>query len=408
MKGFFRSFIKSNATDFAGEQPAAIEDVVAHAVGMVEYLSTHRVRGWAQKIDGRSADVEVHVNGVVIAAATANKTRPDIGDQLFDIELTNPIQQDAEVRVTVPGHGELPFFNNDRTINHELVRKDVRRRLRVPLYMSPFMEEIAAEEGWSAERLARAREFAETGLLKVKLTRPDMDQLRARIISELDELYRGGTRVQDAWRDSPGARELACDRQIQKILDELYGREAIPMQTLNFWRGTEQSTHADTVHFNSEPGNFMCGVWVALEPIGAHNGQLHYYPGSNKLPIIDMDDIGVVTHGSVWDQNYEYHQQVLHEIIRVKGLKKETLVAEPGEAIIWAANLWHGGEPIQQKGSTRHSQVTHYYFRGCSYYTPSLSNPPLGHFHRPDRRDIRTGEPLQHEFETIVLSHTPS
>ena len=393
------------------EPVEAVEPVATEAVGMIEYLSTRRVRGWAQRIDDVPAKINVFLDGRIIATALADRRRADVGAQMFEIEFNDAIDSTDEasmIEVRVDGSGALPFWKNDRRIHVELPRKPVRERLRVPLYMSPFMEEIADEQRWSAERRAQTREFAERGILKIKLDRPDFPALRDRILAEVGELYRGGPRVQDAWKDSPAARELACDPQILRVLTELYGREAIPMQTLNFWRGTEQSTHTDTVHFNSQPANFMCGVWVALEPIGKHNGQLHYYPGSNRLPIIDMDDIGVVTHDSLWGRNYSYHQEVLHEMIRVTGLQKDVVIAEPGEAIIWAANLWHGGEPIEQKDSTRHSQVTHFYFRGCSYYTPSLSNVPLGIYHRPDRRDIRTGEPLVHQFESIDLPYTPS
>jgi hypothetical protein len=112
-----------------------------------------------------------------------------------------------------------------------------------------------------------------------------------------------------------------------------------------------------------------------------------------------------VAHPSRWSWNYEYHQEVLRELVRVYRLKKETVVAEVGDAIIWAANLLHGGEPILKKGSTRHSQVTHFYFTGCTYFTPCLSNVHMNIYHRPDRSDIRTGEPLRHYYDEIELPY---
>lgn len=403
LEGLFRSAPEAQAEPVQPPVDAAAE-------GVVEYLSALRVKGWATGRGG-PATVTIYVNGSPIASGVANRFRVDVGSKVFEIEFSPPLSPStdpASVDVRVDGIGPLAFWMDDRRVQIELPRKQVRERLRVPLYASPFVWEIADAEGWSDERRSMVREFAERGLLKIKLHRSDFEQLRKAIISEAGALYRGDVRVQDAWRDCPSVRALAIDEQIQDVLRDLYGREAIPMQTLNFWRGTEQSTHSDTVHFNSEPANFMCGVWVALESIGPHNGQLHYYPGSHRLPILNMDDIGVVTHEAMWDYNYQYHQEVLHEVLRATDHKKETVVAEPGEAIIWAANLAHGGEPIQQMGSTRHSQVTHYYFKGCSYFTPSLSNLPLGKFHRPDRRNIKTGEALEHQFEEIVLPHRPS
>ena len=55
------------------------------------------------------------------------------------------------------------------------------------------------------------------------------------------------------------------------------------------------------------------------------------------------------------------------------GLRKETVTMRRGDALIWAANLLHGGEPIADPESTRYSQVVHHFFEGCRYYTPVLS-----------------------------------
>ena len=45
-----------------------------------------------------------------------------------------------------------------------------------------------------------------------------------------------------------------------------------------------------------------------------------------------------------------------------------------GQAIIWASNLLHGGEQVKDINSTRHSQVTHYFFESEYYYTPLMSH----------------------------------
>ena len=41
-----------------------------------------------------------------------------------------------------------------------------------------------------------------------------------------------------------------------------------------------------------------------------------------------------------------------------------------GQALIWSANLLHGGAPQRDRSRTRHSQVTHYYFEGCRHTRP--------------------------------------
>jgi hypothetical protein len=73
-------------------------------------------------------------------------------------------------------------------------------------------------------------------------------------------------------------------------------------------------------------------------------------------------------------------------------LKPLQFHAKKGQALIWAANLLHGGSAQKDLKRTRYSQVTHYYFKGCSYYTPLGSVPFLGKIFHREIIDIRTGE----------------
>lgn len=56
---------------------------------------------------------------------------------------------------------------------------------------------------------------------------------------------------------------------------------------------------------------------------------------------------------------------------------------EKGQAVIWAANLLHGGAPQKDRERTRHSQVTHYFFEGCKNFAPLLSSPSRRFYIRP-------------------------
>jgi hypothetical protein len=109
---------------------------------------------------------------------------------------------------------------------------------------------------------------------------------------EADGVSYSRHRITEAWKISENVRALALAPTILAMLEELYGRRARPFQTLNFRVGTEQRTHSDTIHFNSAPPGFMCGVWMALEDIDMDNGPVVYYPGSHKLPEITMEDVG--------------------------------------------------------------------------------------------------------------------
>ena len=71
-----------------------------------------------------------------------------------------------------------------------------------------------------------------------------------------------------------------------------------------------------------------------------------------------------------------------------------------GQGLIWAANLLHGGEPVADPESTRMSQVTHYYFADCTYYTPFRSDPARGKIYQRQITDVRTGKLRKPRYRT--------
>jgi ectoine hydroxylase-related dioxygenase (phytanoyl-CoA dioxygenase family) len=176
-------------------------------------------------------------------------------------------------------------------------------------------------------------------------------------------------RLLDAWHISENVKALALAPKVKAILEEQYGRTPLPFQTLNFSSGTEQSVHADALHFNSMPAGYMCGVWVALEDIDMTNGPLIYYPGSHKLPEVTMEELGARPD----TEDYWMYERYVEETIAKHDLEPEYATIEKGKAFMWASNLLHGGAPRKDMSRSRHSQVTHYFFEDCKYYTPLLS-----------------------------------
>lgn len=186
-------------------------------------------------------------------------------------------------------------------------------------------------------------------------------------------------RIQDGWKSVDEVRQLARNENIAVALKQLLGREALPFQTLNFPIGTRQFTHSDTIHFNSIPSNFMVGVWVALEDIDSDNGPLLYYPGSHKLHEYSMHDFGL----EPGYHNYHKYEECIQKVVEKEQLQAEYGIIKKGDALIWHANLLHGGAPQKDLTRSRHSQVTHYYFADCKYYTPMNSTQEQLHFREP-------------------------
>jgi hypothetical protein len=208
-------------------------------------------------------------------------------------------------------------------------------------------------------------------------------------IAETEKYFaRGARRAQDAWRRSPAVRALSTLPIIESRLRLAYGRRPFAFQTLNFLVGSEQRAHSDAVHFHSEPQRFMCGVWFALEDVEPDAGPLFYHPGSHRRPVLDMREAGV-TDRAPTVEDYE----TFYEPAFARQLDSEPRVAllKKGQALVWAANLAHGGMAIGREGATRRSLVAHYFFENCLYYTPRFSDLDRAKFHLRLPANLRTG-----------------
>jgi hypothetical protein len=284
----------------------------------------------------------------------------------------------------------------------------------VPDVESPLFEIIFKSKNVPPETLQLARKLRDDGFAVIDFPECDFEHLVETIIRTLDPKYdwdawRKGEvanlRVQDAWETVAEVKQIACNPKIIKLLSDVYGRRAFPFQTLNFPVGTQQHFHTDSVHFSSCPERFMVGVWVALEDIDDDNGPLIYYPGSHKLPIFTNEHIGrnPYTQGPNPYSNYPLYEKAWEAIVDALELKPLCFHAKKGQALIWSANLLHGGAAQQDINRTRYSQVTHYYFERCCYYTPVDSVPFLGRIHYRNIRDITTGEPVANQVNGIEV-----
>jgi hypothetical protein len=278
-----------------------------------------------------------------------------------------------------------------------------------PWFDSPFFERLIERKGLSEEEIEQVERFARDGYIVLEpeqLGIDDLDAVATRIIEDMEPHYGDGSRVQDGWVISDAVRELALAPGVQSILELLYQRETVPFQTLNFKVGTQQDTHSDSFHFHCLPKFFVCGVWVALEDVDEDNGPLHYYRGSHRLPDVDVLDLGVSPVGNRnTDSLAEPYGRFVGQMLRESGLPRERLFARKGQALIWAANLYHGGDPIRDPSRTRHSQVTHFFFKNCVYYSPIRSDLALGKlaFRRPRNIRTRRYEPLRFDGRRIPI-----
>ena len=286
----------------------------------------------------------------------------------------------------------------------------------IPLVESPIFGTEITRMPLSPEERAIAIALNRDGFALFDFPDPDLDAriaaIRAGLSPELgiddhdpgsNKLVAPG-RVQDAWRSHDDVRAIAANAAVLDLLSRLFGRPAFPFQTLNFAAGTQQHLHTDAVHFSSIPPRFMCGVWLALEDVDEDAGPLCYVPGSHKWPLLDNCVIGrrggsdesisaQLPYHAAWDA-----------LIADQQAPVERFCAKKGQALIWLANLLHGGSPQRNPARTRWSQVTHYFFDDCVYYTPAFSDEYLGRLALRQIVSIADGAPRANRYLGEIIS----
>lgn len=250
----------------------------------------------------------------------------------------------------------------------------------IPWFEGPDLEAYLARSSFDAETEAFVRALARNGVARIDLGEEAL-ALCDRAAADVEPWFGrkgGGNRVQDAWFFSDAVRRLAAWPKIKRLLHAAYGREPFPFQTLNFRRGTGQALHPDSIHFHSAPERFMCGVWIALEDVRPGAGALVYHPGSHRLPVLSMRDVGVNAERPGPEHYESVFVKRFAERVAAAGLPSELAMIKKGQAFVWAANLAHGGSPVEDPQSTRRSLVVHWYFKDCLYYTPMTSDVETG------------------------------
>ncbi|MBL8357172.1 MAG: phytanoyl-CoA dioxygenase family protein [Delftia acidovorans] len=396
--------------------------------GHVEFVTAHAVIGWLfDPVARRSPRVCLSVNGVAVREFIPDIVRDDLiavsgtdGAHGFHVALepgwlraganhvriadaaTGETVPNGEHWLDVPGHAALAE-QSDRA----------NPLPGVPSIESPFFDRLFADADPALREIAE--NLRRDGYCVIDFPDPEIAAVAASIRATLEPHFdwadwrgRGhaageGMRIQDAWRDVPGVRRIAANPALIDLLTRLYGRRARPFQTLNFPVGTQQHFHSDCVHFSSVPERFMCGVWVALEDIGAAQGPLVYYPGTHRWPIYTNEHLGLCATESESRLTQAPFEPVWRELVAAAGIAPRVFHARRGQALIWAANLLHGGMPQARADLTRWSQVTHYYFDDCAYVTPMHSDPAYGRTWFRHPVDISTGEVMQNRYAGLPV-----
>lgn len=205
------------------------------------------------------------------------------------------------------------------------------------------------------------------------------------INSEIDSKLKNGQlafnevdKIMFAIDKSEQLRNIATEPKLIEFLSSLCGFELKLFQSINFINGSQQATHSDSVHMTTFPLGGLLGLWIALEDIEVEQGALHYYPGSQKLPyFLNPDYNNQGNKCLLGNKGYGEYEKMLAGKVKDYGLEKKIFKAKKGDALIWHANLFHGGEPHTDKSKTRKSVVFHYFNPNGICYHEVTQRPAL-------------------------------
>lgn len=162
----------------------------------------------------------------------------------------------------------------------------------------------------------------------------------------------------DTYALSSRVRTVLMSDGIVDFLNLIFDSPAMVFQSIYFQRGSQQDIHQDTAYVRVNRPMEMVGVWIAMEDIKPGSGELEYFVGSHKVPdFIWKGESKWMPHGDMSDHPH-FLKHVIVESERL-GLKRERFLPKKGDALIWNADLCHGGSPITSM-ATRKSLVSHW------------------------------------------------
>jgi ectoine hydroxylase-related dioxygenase (phytanoyl-CoA dioxygenase family) len=262
--------------------------------------------------------------------------------------------------------------------------------LNLPWTESPFFYELLHNNQHTEEQIEIAKKFHEDGYViidtelsdeEISLINNDVESAVLRDSVNLQAefyTYSNSPRVFEEWRNSENIKNLCLNNKIIETLEFLYNKKTFPFSTINFIKGSNQPLHSDAIHFHTIPLLWMSGVWVALEDTTTENGTLNIVPKSHKWEMIDYQTLQLphpdeIENGE--EVNYRIYEEVIRNLVKSKNAEILPVELKKGQALIWAANLLHGGMEIKNLELTRKTQAIHYFYGGCThYFHPMFSN----------------------------------
>jgi phytanoyl-CoA hydroxylase len=168
-------------------------------------------------------------------------------------------------------------------------------------------------------------------------------------------------RIVDIYAARTMALKVLFAPRIVRFLKLIFAGDPLLFQSLTFECGSEQGIHQDSAYVVVDSPMELVASWAALEDVQPGSGELKYYEGSHRLPEYFFS--GEHKHWSADRDGPAHHVEwarLLHENSQRLDFPLRTFLPKKGDALIWSADLAHGGAPVVDRSLTRRSQVGHY------------------------------------------------
>jgi ectoine hydroxylase-related dioxygenase (phytanoyl-CoA dioxygenase family) len=175
---------------------------------------------------------------------------------------------------------------------------------------------------------------------------------------EVDEVVRKFPyKLNDVHLVDEVVQDVAVDARLAVIVTDLLSSTPVVCNTLLFERSSQQAAHFDTFYMPSKTRNKMCASWIAIDPVTKTNGPLFYYPRSHLIEPFRFSNGNLNAIDAEWPAAEAHMKRIIEEY----GLEEVRFYPNPGDVLIWHAQLLHGGSPIIDMQEMRRSLVTHYW-----------------------------------------------
>jgi phytanoyl-CoA hydroxylase len=151
------------------------------------------------------------------------------------------------------------------------------------------------------------------------------------------------------WYDEVAQQWLVHPKLRQPLRDCL-DDEPEGIQTMYFWKGSEQRRHQDQFYL---PG--CMSAWIALQDVDEANGTIYVQPGSHQKRLITRTDLETGGEFEDWDYN-----DAVDLLCERNDLPEVSVAVARGDVVLFHGVLVHHGGPIRTAGSFRHVLANHY------------------------------------------------